>query len=83
MNEIVWIRNCVDDLGRTTDDGGLLRICPDCIVFGSQRPARMMISVAAMPCVNLGDKWLTRNSQPSMGKEYARRFAQQPFQQCW
>ena len=46
------IRTCVDDVGRLgtvkcIDDGGSLKIGPDCI----QRPARMIISVGAMPCV--------------------------------
>ena len=56
VNEIVWIRTSVDDVawGCITDDGVPLRIGPDCIVFETQRPARMIIIVAAMPCVILG-----------------------------
>ena len=46
------IRTCVDDIGTVgcIDDGSLLLIGPDCM-FETQRLARMIISVAAMPCV--------------------------------
>ena len=70
VNEIVSIRTCIDDVacGCTTDDEGPFRIGPDCIVFETQRPARMIISVAEMPCVIFGGgNWFTTNSLPSMG----------------
>jgi len=81
VNENVLTRTCVDDVGCDIDDGGPLRIGPFC-VFEMPRPTRMRINVGAMPCVILGDDWFTTNSLPSMGKEYAHRFAQQSLRRC-
>jgi hypothetical protein len=81
VNEIELICTCVDDVGCDIDDGGPLRIGPFCI-FETPRPTRMRISVGAMPCVILGDNWFTTNSRPSMGEEYAHRFAQQSLRRC-
>ena len=54
----VFIRAGVDGAGtvRCIDVGGTLRIGPDCM-FETQRLARMIISVDAMPCVILRDNW--------------------------
>ena len=51
VNEIVWIHTCIDDVDCVTEDGGQFRVGPDCIVFEARRPARMIISVAEMPCM--------------------------------
>ena len=50
----VFKRTCVDDIETVgcIDDGGPLGLGPDC-TFETQRLARMIISVAAMPCVIL------------------------------
>jgi hypothetical protein len=79
-NEIVLTRTCVDDVG-CTDDGGPLQIARVC-TFETPRATRMRISVGAMPCVILRDNWFMTNSQPPMGEEYARRFAQQSLRRC-
>ena len=80
VNEIDSIRACVDDVGCTTNDGGPLRIGPDCIVFEAERLARIIISVAEMPCTILEVSGLQRNSALH-GEKYAHIFAQQLFQQ--
>ena len=81
VNETLLIRTWVDDVGCDIDDGGPLRIGSFCIL-AMPRPTRMRINVGAMPCVIVGDNRFTTNSQLSMGKEYAQRFAQQLLWRC-
>ena len=59
----VFIRTGVDDVGTVgcIDVGGSVLIGPDCI-SEMQRLARMIISVAAMPCMILGDNWFYNES---------------------